>query len=244
LPEHVKTYDDGGVVNTLSPGDKGTGAAIRAHQVALEELNSDNDLASHKTPDKVESPYADTKGSKVPNQHAAPKGEKSAYKMAQDILKSYDKGGKVNVHDGQHEVAILKQGERVLTEKQNKEYEGKMKCYDKGGKVGSMGMYDVLKDKGPKGPKKVIKTMEHSKTHNGKHVVTHKHHAPFDGKEHDEVHMHGGMEDVHKHMDANEPQMSASPAPPDAGAGAPPMPGAAGPGAGAPPAGGAPPMGM
>ena len=63
--------------------------------------------------------------------------------------KTYDTGGKVNVNDGKHEVAILKHGERVLTEKQDKEYQ-KMKaehgepdkdedkgmdCYDEGGKV-------------------------------------------------------------------------------------------------------------
>jgi hypothetical protein len=38
----------------------------------------------------------------------------------------YDQGGKVNVNDGKHQVAIVKDGERVLTEKQNKEYESKM----------------------------------------------------------------------------------------------------------------------
>jgi hypothetical protein len=60
-------------------------------------------------------------------------------------IKTYDKGGKVNVNDGKHEVAILKHGERVLTEKQNKEYEAEhpekkgkdMDCYDEGGTVHS-----------------------------------------------------------------------------------------------------------
>jgi hypothetical protein len=59
----------------------------------------------------------------------------------------YDKGGKVNVNDGKHQVAILKHGERVLTEKQDEEYQdlkkGKHKepdaddaeNYDEGGKV-------------------------------------------------------------------------------------------------------------
>ena len=300
LPEHVKKYDDGGVVDTLSPGDEGVGAGVRAHQVALMEVQGEDNLAPHTAPDKVTSPYADTKGSKVLHQHKPPKGEKPTYNMAQDILKNvkvhdnggvvkiesvkdepaiktvkqkpveqkvemgkpasrlpelppavkptpkaplYDKGGKVNVFDGKHQLAILKEGERVLTEKQNKEYEKEhgmgVDCYDKGGKVGSI--YDVLKDKGAKGPKKEIKSMTHTKTHNGKHVITHKHHAPFDGPEHDETHMHGSMADVHKHMDTHNaepaegaaapeaPQMTASPSP------APPM-GAAGPGAGAPPA--------
>jgi hypothetical protein len=55
----------------------------------------------------------------------------------------YDKGGKVDVNDGKHQVAILKEGERVLTEKQDKEYqktkgehaEPDADDYDDGGKV-------------------------------------------------------------------------------------------------------------
>ena len=75
------------------------------------------------------------------------KGEKkldTSYLDKPTDIKTYDKGGKVNVNDGKHEVAILKHGERVLTEKQDKEYQ-KMKgktdgdkdadCYDEGGKV-------------------------------------------------------------------------------------------------------------
>ena len=297
LPEHVKKYDDGGVVATLSPGDAGVGAGVRAHQVALEELNSEDNLAPHTAPDKVTSPYADTKAAKVPHQHPVPKGEKPAYKMAQDILKHYDKGGvvkiesvkdnppikvvkqkpveqkvemgkpasslpdlppatkptptaplvydkggKVNINDGKHQLGILKVGERVLTEKQNKEYEkehGMEKCYDAGGKVSSI--YDVLKDKGAKGPKKEIKSMTHTKTHNGKWASTHKHHAPFDHPDHDEVHMHGSMKELHDHMDKHNvapsegaaapeaPQLTAPQGPPVAGAppmgGAPTMPG-------------------
>ncbi len=92
-----------------------------------------------------------------------------------------------------------------------------------------MSIYDVLKDKGPKGEKKSIKSMVHTKTHNGKHVITHKHHAPFDHERHDEVHMHGSMADVHDHMEKHAgtpapgepagdmaggaPQLTASPAP-------------------------------
>jgi hypothetical protein len=108
-----------------------------------------------------------------------------------------------------------------------------------------MSIYDVLRDKGEKGPKKSIKSMTHTKTHNGKHVIVHKHHAPFDHPDHDETHMHGSMSDVHDHMEKHAgipnageaapaagapdvPQLSASPAPP-AGAGAPPAGGAGAP---------------
>src|SRR5208282_4044020 len=72
-------------------------------------------------------PYASTPQDKVTNQRPAPKGEKATYKQASDILKRglklYDQGGKVNVNDGKHQVAILKDGERVLTPEQNKDWE-------------------------------------------------------------------------------------------------------------------------
>jgi hypothetical protein len=92
-------------------------------------------------------------------------------------------------------------------------------------------IYDVLRDKGPKGEKKSIKSMTHTKTHNGKHVITHHHHAPHDSSAHDETHMLNDMGEVHAHMDthnappdaqdnmsAGAPQMTAAPAPPPAGA--------------------------
>jgi hypothetical protein len=115
-----------------------------------------------------------------------------------------------------------------------------VKKYDQGGKVEvkketkMASIYDGLKDKAT-GHKKTIKSMTHTKTHNGKHVITHKHHAPHDGMEHDETHMMNDMGDVHQHMeeragtpnegeaapDASTPQLTASPAPaPAAAAGA------------------------
>ena len=42
---------------------------------------------------------------------------------SQEKTPVYDDGGKVNVNDGKHQVAILKDGERVLTPEQNKDYE-------------------------------------------------------------------------------------------------------------------------
>ena len=101
-------------------------------------------------------------------------------------------------------------------------------------------IYDVLRDKGAKEPKKSIKSMVHTKAHNGRHIVTHHHHAPHDSMQHDEIHPMNDMGEVHAHMDkhnapegatddmsAGAPQMSASPAPPAA-----------------PAAGGMPPAGM
>lgn len=153
-------------------------------------------------------------------------------------IKTYDKGGKVNVHDGKHQLAILKDGERVLTEKQNKKYEKgekpdkenpaedalEMKVYDNGGKVATP--FDMIS--GPKKAPKTIQKHEYSRTHNGRHVVTHKHHDP---SHKDETHMFEKFSDAADHMNANPPQ------PEPAEAGAPPAaPAAPAPGAGAPPA--------
>jgi hypothetical protein len=111
-------------------GDEGTaqGLAERARQ--NQEAREWQKQINNPPPppaEKAASPYATTPQDKVTNQRPAPKGEKATYKQASDILKKslkiYDKGGKVNVQDGKHEVAILKDGERVLTPEQNKDWE-------------------------------------------------------------------------------------------------------------------------
>jgi hypothetical protein len=112
-------------------GDSGTGQGLaeRARQNA--EANAYVTQRDHpSTPtEPASNPYATTPQDKVTNQRPAPKGEKATYKQASDILKKslklYDKGGKVSVNpaDGKHEVAILKDGERVLTPEQNKDWE-------------------------------------------------------------------------------------------------------------------------
>ena len=114
---------------TDDQGDLGTGQGLaeRARQNA--EANAYVTQRDHpSTPTEPKSsPYASTPQDKVTNQRPAPKGEKATYKQASDILKKslklYDKGGKVDVNDGKHEVAILKDGERVLTPEQNKDWE-------------------------------------------------------------------------------------------------------------------------
>lgn len=86
--------------------------------------------------------------------------------------------------------------------------------------------YDMITG-GKKAPK-TIQKHEYSKTHNGKHVVTHKHHSA-DHK--DETHMFDKFSEAADHMDANPPQPEQEMAP-------------AGPAAGAAPAGAMPPAGM
>jgi hypothetical protein len=164
--------------------------------------------------------------------YGSKKGEKrldTSYLDKPSAVKVYDKGGKVNVNDGKHEVAILKHGERVLTQKQNEKYEKsnpaedatEMKIYDQGGKVATP--YDMITG-GKKAPK-TIQKHEYSRTHNGKHVVTHKHHAA-DHK--DETHMFDKFSEAADHMNSNPPQPEpeAATAAPAAGAGAPPAAGA------------------
>jgi hypothetical protein len=113
-------------------GDSGTAQGLaeraRQNQEAREWQKQINNPPAPPV-EKAASPYATTPQDKVTNQHPAPKGEKATYKQASDILKKslklYDKGGKVSVNptDGTHELAILKDGERVLTPEQNKDWE-------------------------------------------------------------------------------------------------------------------------
>jgi hypothetical protein len=113
-------------------GDSGTAQGLaeraRQNQEAREWQKQINNPPAPPV-EKAASPYATTPQDKVTNQRPAPKGEKATYKQASDILKKslklYDKGGKVSVNpaDGKHEIAILKDGERVLTPEQNKDWE-------------------------------------------------------------------------------------------------------------------------
>lgn len=97
------------------------------------------------------------------------------------------------------------------------------KLYDKGGLVTPQkdnpmaGMFDQITKGGDK-PKKEIHKMEITKSHNGKHIVTHKHHHP----EHhpDETHVMNDMSALHSHLEdhAGTPNDGeAAPAAPSAG---------------------------
>jgi hypothetical protein len=113
---------------TDDQGDQGTGQGLKERARQNAEANAYVTQRDHpSTPTEAPSnPYATNPQDKVTNQRPAPKGEKSMYKKAMDWTKSikvYDSGGKVDVNDGKHEVAILKDGVRVLTEDQNKNYE-------------------------------------------------------------------------------------------------------------------------
>jgi hypothetical protein len=230
--------------SVLNPGDEATGAAVRARADAMKELNPSGPTTPAAVPAPAASaqpatPKAKARSIPAPGPYGS-QGKEKRYDVS-DMVKPlgsmpvYDRGGKVNVRDGKHQVAILKQGERVLTEKQNEKYEKsnpaenatEMKIYDNGGKVAAT-PFDMITGGKGKAPK-TIHHHEYSKTHNGKHVVTHKHHL----SEHkDETHMFDKFSDAAAHMDQNPPQPEQSEQPEAPAAGA--APAAAG--AGAPPA--------
>jgi hypothetical protein len=79
----------------------------------------------------------------------------------------------------------LHEGEAVIPAKENP--------MNKGGMDAVMGL---AKDKAPK---KEIKEMVHSKTHNNKHMIVHKHHSPSHHP--DETHVMNDMAELHQHMD-------------------------------------------
>jgi len=113
-------------LSTFHPGDEPTGEAVKAHREAMEDLMPKAAPAAG-TPAKDDTVY---KQDLVTDRPARIKGEKripssELKKMTKNLGSApvYDQGGKVNVADGKHQVAIVKDGERVLTEKQNDAYE-------------------------------------------------------------------------------------------------------------------------
>jgi hypothetical protein len=83
--------------------------------------------------------------------------------------------------------AILERGEKVIPKEKNMDSLNAIQ--------GVLGGHNI-----PKTPKK-IKEMIHTKSHNGRHIVTHTHHHPHGSKEHDEIHSLNDMNELHQHME-------------------------------------------
>lgn len=98
LKKKAPVYDDGGVVDTDSTGGKKSDDARAANAKKVQQAESVIGAAGQ----AMSAPHQYHEGAYGP---------------------IYDKGGKVDVNDGKHEVAILKDGERVLTPEQNKDWE-------------------------------------------------------------------------------------------------------------------------
>lgn len=118
-------------------------------------------------------------------------------------LGSFKKGTKSVPKTGAY---VLHEGEKVTPEEKNPDSK-------KGEKMATP--YDMITG-GKKAPK-TIQRHEYHRTHNGKHVVTHKHHDP---SHKDEQHMFEKFSDAADHMEQNPPQPEPEAAP-AAGAGAP-----------------------
>ena len=110
----------------------------------------------------------------------------------------FKKGTNYVPHTG---VALLHKGEAVIPAKENK----------------MDSTYDMVKGMGKdKPPKKEIKEMVHTKSHNGKHIVTHKHHSPSHHP--DETHVMNDMAELHDHMENHAGTPNDGEAAPAAGA--------------------------
>lgn len=110
------------------------------------------------------------------------------------------------------QAAVVHKGEAIIPAHENPMND------DMYGPTKSLGNKD--KDK-PKVPKKEIRKIHTSKTHDGKFLHVHEHH---NSAHPDEQHVSNDVAEMQEHMAANEPQMTASPSPmPPEGA---PQPGA------------------
>jgi hypothetical protein len=100
----------------------------------------------------------------------------------------YDQGGKVNVNDGKHQVAILKDGERVLTPEQNKDWEH---AKDLGGVSGKAPTTLPIGGKTVRDSNDVTPDMTPKKVYD-KGGVVHSEHSPEE-----RAHFHRSMSSLH-----------------------------------------------
>lgn len=185
--------------NDLTEGQGNLGAELAAKKAAVDEYKGPNFTADPARKTEPVNAAVDRINPKA--QYGARAGEQRidtsdmtkplGGKGGAGTLPVYDQGGKVNVHDGKHQTAILKDGERVLTEKQDKEYKKMKDVKDK--------MKSALSDEDGQKPKKEIKEMVHRKSSNGKHIIVHKHHHPAHHP--DEEHVMNDMAELHNHME-------------------------------------------
>jgi hypothetical protein len=204
------TYKSGMAETASLPGEIG----------AKSQQMRDADIALH--PEKAAAPKAAPSAPSPQDKvNAAPYGSRPGEKVidTKDMVKplgSFKRGTRSVPKTG---IYKLEEGEAVVPEKSNPDSHKKTGEKDMAGTP-----YDMITG-GKKDAPKVIHHHEYHKTHNGKHVVTHKHHDP---SHKDEQHMFEKFSDAADHMEQNPPQPEPTPAAsPDAAAGAGPAAGAA-----------------
>jgi len=114
----AKTYDQGGRVNVDDSNDYDPSA--ETSRVRKRQAREDKD-AQDEADDKAKEANTSKDRPAVPASSPEMKGKSGATGGTNVPVK--DKGGKINVNDGKHTLAILKDGERVLTPEQNKKFE-------------------------------------------------------------------------------------------------------------------------
>jgi hypothetical protein len=197
------------------PQDQGTNIGtelaerIKMTKIAEEGMREPKAPAPAPTAPTAQPATAKAKARSIPAKgpYGAGSGEKRM--DVQDWTKplgSFKQGTDSVPKDG---VYKLHEGEKVVPETKNPDSK-------KGEKMATP--YDMVT--GGKKPKKEIKEMVHSKSHNGKHIVTHKHHSPMHHP--DEIHTFEDMKGVHDHMDTHDQgadgaaPMTAAPSPMEA----------------------------
>lgn len=191
--------------------DSDSARGIGAKSQAIDEYNAATKPKVTAQPVKAEPSPKDRVSPKA-RYGARPGEQRLDTDEARRPLGSFEKG---TSHVPKTGVYKLHEGEAVIPKEKNMDSKMTAKMTD------ALGGSD-------KKPKKEIKTMEHRKTANGKHIVTHKHHHP----EHhpDEEHAMENMAQLHQHMEdhagtpndgegaesappAGAAQMTASPSP-------------------------------
>ena len=204
------------------PGNEATGIKNKKDAVAQYMKAVGNEIA----PPKAASPQpASNKDKLHPNsKFGSQPGETRIDTDAMTKpLGSYKKGTPYVPKTGNYK---LHEGEAVTPAKDN---------------MSNAAMFDMVpgKKSSEKAPKKEIKRIEITKSHDGKHIIKHVHHHPA---HEDETHVASNMAELHDHMEdhagtpnegeapadgAAPAQLTASPSPVPAGpAGPPAMPGA------------------
>jgi hypothetical protein len=181
----------GSVGSKIATAPNSEAEGIKARQ---EQVKSWNDLQGGKPePPKAEAPMNNADKIHPNSKYGDRPGEKRI------DVSSYAKGTTKVPKTG---LAVVHKGEAIIPAKENP--------MNKGGMDAVMGL---AKDKAPK---KEIKEMVHSKSHNGKHIVVHRHHSPAHHP--DETHVMNSMDELHSHLEDHAGTPNEGEAAPAAGA--------------------------
>lgn len=163
-------------IDTGNKETEGLGNELRAKSDMIRAARGESNTSATPAPKSEPASWEHIK-------RAVPPGEKPMYQKATEWAKPLGSFKQGTSHVPKTGVYKLHEGEAVIPKEKN-----------------TMNASDAMAGiTGKAKPPKEIKAMTHTKTHNGKHIVTHHHHHP----EHhpDETHAFDNMADVHSHME-------------------------------------------